>query len=277
MTALPARPVVLAAAAHPDDIEFCFAGTLLLLKAAGCEVHMWNLANGCCGDMTRSREETARVRWAETQASAVIAGAIPHQSLFDDLAVFYDRESLAAVSAVVREIRPHIVLTHSPHDYMEDHQNTCRLMVSAVFSRGVPNHLTTPPRPPYSDPVRIYHAAPHGLRDALGVPFAPDLLVDIESVLPTKQRMLSAHHSQRDWLDATQGMGAYVDEMVAMARDMARKAEFGPAYAEGWRRHSHLGYCHSDYNPLPALLGEYVHPIAPPEGQLSQPSSLPHE
>ena len=37
--------VVLAAAAHPDDIEFMMAGTLLLLKRAGAEIHMWNLAN----------------------------------------------------------------------------------------------------------------------------------------------------------------------------------------------------------------------------------------
>ena len=29
------KPVVLAAVAHPDDIEFMMAGTLLLLKRAG--------------------------------------------------------------------------------------------------------------------------------------------------------------------------------------------------------------------------------------------------
>jgi LmbE family N-acetylglucosaminyl deacetylase len=44
---------VLAAAAHPDDIEFMMAGTLLRLKDAGCEIHLWNLANGCCGSACR--------------------------------------------------------------------------------------------------------------------------------------------------------------------------------------------------------------------------------
>mgnify|MGYP000867140096 CR=1 FL=1 len=43
------RTVVLAAVAHPDDIEFMMAGTLFLLKQAGAEIHLWNLANGCCG------------------------------------------------------------------------------------------------------------------------------------------------------------------------------------------------------------------------------------
>jgi LmbE family N-acetylglucosaminyl deacetylase len=44
---------VLAAAAHPDDIEFMMAGTLLRLKDAGCEIHLWNLANGCYGSACR--------------------------------------------------------------------------------------------------------------------------------------------------------------------------------------------------------------------------------
>ncbi len=97
-------PVVLAAAAHPDDIEFCFAGTLLLLREAGCEIHLWNLANGCCGSLVHSPEDLVRIRREEAQASASLAGGVSHAALFDDLAIFYDRPSLAAVSAVVRSI-----------------------------------------------------------------------------------------------------------------------------------------------------------------------------
>ena len=66
--------IALAAAAHPDDIEFMMAGTLLRLKDAGCRIHLWNLANGCCGSNTLSREEAAAARWAEAQASAKLAG-----------------------------------------------------------------------------------------------------------------------------------------------------------------------------------------------------------
>ena len=39
-------PSVLAIFAHPDDIEFRAAGTLLLLKQRGWEVHYCNLSNG---------------------------------------------------------------------------------------------------------------------------------------------------------------------------------------------------------------------------------------
>src|SRR4051794_25328666 len=97
---------VLAAATHPDDIEFCFAGTLLLLKEAGCKIHMWNLANGCCGSVRHNREEAARIRLQEAEASATLAGALYHPPLFDDLDIFYDKPSLAKVSAVIRSIQP---------------------------------------------------------------------------------------------------------------------------------------------------------------------------
>lgn len=246
-------PVVLAAVAHPDDIEFCFAGTLLLLKEAGCEIHMWNLANGSCGTMEYDRETIIKMRGEEAREAAALAGATAHAPLFDDLAVFYDQPSLAAVSAVVREIRPQIVLTHSPQDYMEDHQNVCRLVVTAAFSRSMTNFSTAPARDPYQDPVRVYHASPHGLMEGLETLFRPSHMVEIASVLETKGRMLSCHRSQKNWLEASQGMGAYVREMEGMGRAMAEMAS-GFSAAEGWRRHSHIGFCSADYDPLTTLL-----------------------
>jgi len=104
-------PIVLAAAAHPDDIEFLMAGTLLLLKNAGCDVYLWNLANGCCGSDSLSREEAAAVRWSESLASAKIAGGTAHPSVFNDLEIFYDHPSQAKVAAVIRENKPDIILT----------------------------------------------------------------------------------------------------------------------------------------------------------------------
>lgn len=253
-------PVVLAAVAHPDDIEFGFAGTLLLLKEKGCRIHMWNLADGGCGTTHLSRKEIVRIRREEAIASAALAGASTPPPFFPDLGIFYDKEALSAVAAVVRTIRPSIILTHAPSDYMEDHQNVCRLMITSAFSRSMPNFQTDPPQPCFPGPVRIYHAAPHGLRDGLGNPFAPDLIVDIGSVLETKARMLSCHRSQSEWLDASQGMGSYIEEMKNLCREMAR---FGRNLetAEVWRRHSHLGFCPADYDPLPELLADYCQPV----------------
>ncbi len=255
-----AAPVVLAAAAHPDDIEFMMAGTLLLLKHAGAEIHLWNLANGHCGTARLPREEIVRVRAAEAEASARLAGAVPHPPLFDDLDIFYDRPSLARVAAVVREIRPTIILTQSPQDYMEDHQNTCRLIVTAAFSRGMCNFITDPPRGTGDQPVAIYHALPHGLKDGMGVPIRPDLYIDIEPVLAVKRDMLACHRSQKEWLDVSQGMDAYLNEMLGMSATVGRMSgRF--AQAEGWRRHSTLGFAPNEHNPLEDLLkGRYYAP-----------------
>lgn len=246
------RRVVLAVGAHPDDIEFMMAGTLLLLKAEGAEIHMWNLANGSCGTASASKRQIISQRGREARKAAAVAGAVIHRPLFDDLGIYYDAKSLARVAAEFREIRPNVVLTHSPQDYMEDHQNACRLVVTAAFSRGMPNFTTRPPRPSYDAPVAVYHALPHGLCDGLGQRIVPELFVDIGGVLASKREMLAQHRSQKEWLDVSQGMDAYLKEMEALGREVGRMSgRF--EYAEGWRRHSHLGFCSKDFDPLGAI------------------------
>ena len=156
--------VAIAIGAHPDDIEFYMAGTLLMLKQAGYEIHYLTLANGNCG--------SARVqRGHDALRSATPKRAPPPRSSArtftraspNDLEILYNLELLRALAAVIREVKPGIVLTHSPQDYMEDHTNTSRLAVTAAFTRGMPNFKTVPPRPTADYDVTVYHAMPHGL------------------------------------------------------------------------------------------------------------------
>ena len=84
------QTVALAVAAHPDDIEFMMAGTLLLLKEAGAGIHMWNLSNGYCGSDTLSGEEISRLRWQEAQKSADIAGAVMYPPITEDIVILYE-------------------------------------------------------------------------------------------------------------------------------------------------------------------------------------------
>lgn len=62
--------IALAVGAHPDDIEFMMAGTLLLLKEAGARIHMWNVANGCCGSDSHGRDELIAIRRREAAPRA---------------------------------------------------------------------------------------------------------------------------------------------------------------------------------------------------------------
>jgi len=251
------RPIALAVVAHPDDAEFMIAGTLLLLQAAGAEIHLWNLANGCLGTVRHSREEIAAIRWREAQEAARLAGATAHPPLFDDLGIFYDARSLARVAAGIREIRPTMVFTHPPLDYMEDHQNAGRLAVTAVFARAMRNFVTEPPRAPFEGSVALYHSLPHTLCGPLGEPVAPSHFVRIERVLARKRGMLAAHRSQKEWLDASQVMDAYLDEMERIAREVGRLSGSFAA-AEGFSIHSPVGFSPAGWDPLKALLGDEV-------------------
>lgn len=248
---------VLAIAAHPDDIEFLMGGTLILMRRAGWEVHYLCIANGSCGTAELGRDEIVRIRRAEARAAAESIGAVYHESLVDDLQIFYERGLLARVAALVREVSPDVVLTHSPVDYMEDHQNAARLAVTAAFARGMPNFPTDPPRAPTEQAVTVYHAQPHGNCDPLRQVVHPEMVVDIESVIQEKRAMLAHHRSQKDWLDRTQGMDAYLEAMLALGREVgAMSGRF--TYAEGWRRRLHLGFGAETDDPLSEVLKAHV-------------------
>jgi LmbE family N-acetylglucosaminyl deacetylase len=246
-----------AVAAHPDDIEFVMAGTMILLGQAGYELHYMNIANGCCGSEVHSAEHTRQIREREAIAAADSIGAAFHGSLCNDLEIFYDDRTLRRLSAVMREVAPEILLVHAPYDYMEDHMNACRLAVSAAFTRGMPNYQTEPRREPTSQNVTIYHAQPHGNRDPLRRVVRPEIYVDVASVLDRKCLMLACHNSQKQWLDASQGFDSYIDTMTALMREVGQMSgRF--EYAEGWRRHLHLGFCGPEDDPLNVALRSHA-------------------
>lgn len=251
-------PRAFAVAAHPDDIEFHMAGTLILLGRAGYELHYMTVANGSCGTTQYSRDEIIRIRRSEAQAAAASIGAIFHESLTDDLAIFYEPGLLARLSAIMREVAPDILLTHSPVDYMEDHQNAARLAVTAAFARGMPNYPTNPPQPPVGGEVVVYHAQPYGNVDPVRQPVLPELYVDIGSVIDVKEAMLAHHRSQQGWLDESQGLSSYLAAMRELDREVAVLSGGRCEYAEGWRRRLHLGFCAPDADPLSDALAEWV-------------------
>jgi N-acetylglucosamine malate deacetylase 1 len=248
--------IAIAIAAHPDDIEFGMAGTLLRLRQAGWEIHYLNLASGNCGSARQNAAQTRVTRRAEAEAAARVLGAEYHRPFLDDLEIFYTDVALRALAAIIRRVQPTLILTHSPQDYMEDHMNTSRLAVTAAFARGMPNYRTRPPRPATDQSVTVYHAMPHGLRDGLGQRIIPGAFIDTTSVHTTKRNALACHRSQKDWLDVSQGMDSYLramDDMSVAVGKLSRRFK----HAEGWRRHSHLGFCAPEADPLREALRDY--------------------
>jgi LmbE family N-acetylglucosaminyl deacetylase len=138
------------------------------------------------GPATRSIRNTGRARppkyWGAFSSS-----------LTGDLEILYSLELLRELSSVIREVKPRVVLTHPPRDYMEDHTNTSRLAVAAAFTRGMPNFKSVPGRPVADYEVTIYHSMPHGLCDELRQRVMPGLFVNTAPVHAVKREALAAH------------------------------------------------------------------------------------
>jgi LmbE family N-acetylglucosaminyl deacetylase len=252
------RKVALAVGAHPDDVEFMMAGTLAALGDAGYELHIFTVGNGNCGTAVYDHNDICRLRAAEGHAAAEVINATYHEGLVNDIEIFYDVKTLREVTAVVRELAPEIVLTHGPNDYMEDHQNTCRLMVSACFCRGMRNWHSSPALGPTSQDVYLYHANPHSNRDALRNPVVPSLYVDIADQITVKEEMLRRHVTQKEWLDTSQGMDSYLITMREICAEIGQMAPLPLAFAEGFRQHLHVGLSAADSDKLAEVLADRV-------------------
>lgn len=251
-------PTVLAVMAHPDDIEITCGGTLVLLKRAGWDVHMATMTAGDLGSMELSRRAISRVRRKEAEASAAVLGAGYTCLGFDDLTIVYDAGSKRRVCALLREVRPDLVITHSSHDYMSDHTETPKIVREAAFASTIPNwkaSLNGRPAPPCAKIPVILYADPIENIDATGRRVPATILVDITRVIETKERMLACHESQRSWLRAQHGEDEYLLSMRRWSADRAR--DFRKArvkYAEGFTPHLGHGFPKDDL--LTKALGE---------------------
>jgi len=253
-------PSALAIFAHPDDIEFRAAGTLLLLAAAGWDLHYFNVSSGNLGSTVMSSPRTAATRRKEAQAAAKKLGARWHAPIAQDLEIFYADPLLRKVCALIREVEPEAIFTHPPQDYMEDHMITCRLAVTAAFARGIPNYPSQPRRRPSLAPVTIYHSAPHGLCSPLRQPWKAEFYVDTTSVHEGKLTALGCHRSQKEWLDASQGMDSYLVAATADAEELGRRSERFHR-AEGFTRHLHLGFADAGHDPVRRDLRPFCSPV----------------
>ena len=154
------KKTVFAIAAHPDDIEFMMAGTLFRLKQAGCEIHYMNVANGSGGTDRHGIDEIVKIRTEESKQACKYLGATFHESLVNDLEIFYEKKLISQLASIIRQVAPDIILTQYPNEYMEDHSNTTRIVITAAFCRGVKNFPVEPDIKAISKTVTIYHSLP---------------------------------------------------------------------------------------------------------------------
>jgi LmbE family N-acetylglucosaminyl deacetylase len=246
---------VLAVGAHPDDVEILCGGTLALLHAAGWKVAFATMTPGDCGSATATRAEISAIRKKEAASSAALLDGDYHCMECDDIFMTYDRPTLLKVITLVRQVRPEIVFTMSPQDYMVDHEMTSNIVRTACFSAGMKN-IDTDGLDPFQRIPHLYYLDPMEGKDSLGSVIHPTTIVDISSTIGKKEQMFLCHESQLHWLKAHHGVDVYLQPIRALAT--MRGKMIGVQYAEGFRQH--LGHAYPQDDILNRELSIYVHP-----------------
>jgi LmbE family N-acetylglucosaminyl deacetylase len=245
---------VLAVGAHPDDLEILCAGTLALLHAKGWKVECATMTPGDCGSATRTRAEIGAIRRKEAASAAALLDGNYQCMECDDIFIAYDRPTLLKVIKLVRRVKPEIVFTMSPEDYMIDHEITSDVVRTACFSAGM-NNIDTDGIEPFPGIPHLYYLDPLEGKDALGGVIHPTTIVDISSTMGRKEQMFLCHESQLDWLRVHHGVDEYVESMRAFST--MRGKMVGVQYAEGFRQH--LGHAYPQDNILKQELSGFTH------------------
>jgi LmbE family N-acetylglucosaminyl deacetylase len=192
--------------AHPDDPESGCGGLIAVLTKAGHEVHV-GYATCFRGGRKVGTELEAQVRRREATAACQLLGAKPHFFDYAHEKLVADQATLDAVAAWLRQVRPHVVVTHWPLDTHPNHHVTGSLVWQCYLREG--------------DWGLYFFEV---MTDRQTQSFRSELYLDIEGVRPLKRRALDCHQSQ--------GPDAIWEAHEAMHR--RRGAECGVGFAEAY-------------------------------------------
>jgi N-acetylglucosamine malate deacetylase 1 len=216
---------VLAVGAHPDDLEILCGGTLARYVREGHAVVMCHASRGDRGSFVHTSDEIASIRGREARRAAEICGA-EHATLglSDGEVNASDPGQRRLLVDLVRDARPDVIITHSPNDYMSDHNELSRLVFECSFHATLPLYQTA--KPHHSRVTPIYY-----MDTLMGLGFQPTEYVDVSDVIDTKAAMLEAHETQLAWLRDHDGVDV-VEQMKTATR--FRGLQCGAQYAEGF-------------------------------------------
>ena len=180
---MPSTPVdILAIAAHRDDVEQTCGGTLLAMHALGWRTGILDLTQGESG--TRG---TADERRAEAVAAAKILH-VAHREALDlpDGNVENTQPNRLKIAAVLRRLRPRIVILPYWQGRHPDHYTSATLGYEACFVSGL-TKLNIPGAP--HRPYKILYAS-------LYADVRPSFVVDITPYIEQRLKSLLTYRSQ---------------------------------------------------------------------------------
>lgn len=213
----PSPSPLLAFGAHPDDIEFGCGGVVAVEARSGRPAHFV-----VCSLGEAATHGTPEVRRREAEVAAAALGARVEFVELDGDAHLDDRaEHAVALAAVIRRVRPGIVLAPTPVENQHpDHGRLGRLVRRAARLARYGGVAGLRQAPAHAIDHLLFYAVTPDAEPRDG----PPVFVDVSDVVPTWTAAMQAHASQR----ATR---SYVDLQLTRARLNGQRAGVGHAIA----------------------------------------------
>jgi bacillithiol biosynthesis deacetylase BshB1 len=124
---------VLAVMAHPDDAELLCGGALAKSADAGERTGILDLTRGEAGTLGTPEERAAEA----ARAAEVLGLAERRNADLPDTRLASTHEARRVVAALIRELRPRIVVTHYLSGRHPDHRRAAELVYDACFLAGL--------------------------------------------------------------------------------------------------------------------------------------------
>ena len=173
---------VLAFGTHPDDLELCCGGALILLAGRGYRIGAVDLTRGELG--TRG---SADLRAQETASANKILKLHLRENLgIPDGNIERSQENIRRVIQVIREHRPRLVLAPYWEERHFDHVHGSELVSEAAFYSGLAKIDTG------QECFRPYRVLYYMGR----INFRPSFVVDVSTTFEDKMRALRCYRSQ---------------------------------------------------------------------------------
>jgi bacillithiol biosynthesis deacetylase BshB1 len=174
---------ILAIFAHPDDVELAVGGTLLKMKHRGYRTGALDVTRGEMG--TRG---TAEGRAGEAQEAAAILELDIRENLeLPDGHVFVTDATRCKLVAVLRRLKPKVILTHQDGDPHPDHNHIVQLVRESARLASMRK---------YNEAGGERIKVPIVAHNVFSRRVQPTFIVDISDVLAAKMDAIRAHRSQ---------------------------------------------------------------------------------
>jgi N-acetylglucosamine malate deacetylase 1 len=202
---------ILAIAAHRDDVEQTCGGTLLVQQSLGWRTGIVDLTQGEGGTRGAAAERAAEA----TEAARILR--VAHREALDlpDGNIQNSYENRLKLAAVLRRLRPRVVILPYWQGRHPDHYTTATLGYEACFIAGL-SKLDVPGTP--HRPYKILYAS-------LYADVRPTFVVDITEHIETRLQSLLAYRSQ--YGNQPSGSALFVPEEDIRERMFATARHYG--------------------------------------------------